>query len=252
MVGMNLAGLRSPFVYALFTTGLWLAMLQSGVHATIAGVLAATAIPSRSLIPPETFSEIGISLLKKFQKISETMSAPERRILGRKVGSGIFQNPEQVAIVEAIERSCEKVQSPLQQLERALHPIVVFFIMPVFALANAGVVLSGDVQERYLHPVTLGVMAGLFLGKPVGIFLFSWVSVKLGMCELPDGANWMHVLAVGFLGGIGFTMSLFVTNLAFTSQEFINESKQAVLTASALAAVAGAIFLQIARRPRTA
>jgi Na+/H+ antiporter len=124
--------------------------------------------------------------------------------------------------------------------------------MPVFALANAGVVLSGDVQERYLHPVTLGVMAGLFLGKPVGIFLFSWVSVKLGMCELPDGANWMHVLAVGFLGGIGFTMSLFVTNLAFTSQEFINESKQAVLTASALAAVAGAIFLQIARRPRTA
>jgi NhaA family Na+:H+ antiporter len=248
MLGLNLAGVRSPLMYALFTSGLWLATLQSGVHATIAGVLAAIAIPTRSIIPPGTFAEAGIKLLQRFQQISQEIQLPERVLFGKRVKYGIFQNAEQVAIVEAMEKGCEKVQSPLQRLEHGLHPLVAFFIMPIFALANAGVALSGDVQERYLHPVTLGVMIGLFVGKPLGIFLFSWISVKLGLCELPERANWLQVLAVGCLGGIGFTMSLFVTNLAFAFPEFINESKQGILTASALSAVAGAACLKIARR----
>ncbi len=120
--------------------------------------------------------------------------------------------------------------------------------MPVFALANAGVALGGDIVDAYRQPVTLGVIAGLFIGKPLGIFLFSWLSVKLRMCDLPQGANWLQVLAVGCLGGIGFTMSLFVTNLAFRDALLINESKQAILTASLLSAVAGALCLRLAAR----
>lgn len=250
-VGMlisNFIGIRNPMFYALLATGLWLAFLNSGVHATISGVLAATAIPTRSLIPPAHFAERGIRLLRRFQEIGTTSQLPERVLFGRRVEYGIFQNAEQVAIIEAIETGCEKVQSPLQRLEHGLHATVAFFVMPVFALANAGVALGGDVLDTYRQPVTLGVIAGLFLGKPIGIFLFAWLSVKLRLCELPAGANWLQVFAVGCLGGIGFTMSLFVTNLAFTDPVLINESKQAILTASLLSAIAGAAVLRLARR----
>jgi NhaA family Na+:H+ antiporter len=250
MLACNFLGLRSPFAYSAFAIGLWLFFLSSGVHATISGVLAAAAIPTRSMIPPANFAEVGMRMLRRFQEIGESIHLPERVLFGRRIKYGIFQNAEQVAIIEALETGCERVQSPLQRLEHGLHATVAFLVMPVFALANAGVALGGDLLDAYRQPVTLGVIAGLFLGKPLGIFLFSWLSVKLKLCDLPAGANWLQVLAVGCLGGIGFTMSLFVTNLAFRDAALVNQSKQAILTASLLAALAGAIVLRLAAPKR--
>lgn len=249
MMVLNYLGVRSPIVYAAATTALWLAVLQSGIHATIAGVLAAMVIPTRSALPPGDFAATAIRLLERFQKIAEEKRLPERVLFGKRVKYGIFQDHEQVAIVETIEAGCEKVQSPLQRLEHGLHALVAFFIMPVFALANAGIAMGhGEMLASFGQPVTLGVMAGLVFGKPIGIFLFSFLSVKLRLCHMPEGSNWIQVLAVSCLAGIGFTMSLFVTNLAFTNPEFITESKVGILSASLLSALLGAAILSVQRR----
>jgi Na+:H+ antiporter, NhaA family len=249
MVIANILWVRSPLVYAILGVAVWLMFLKSGVHATIAGVLAAFCIPARMLVEPDIFLSAGRQLLDRFERLTKAMPIlPEMKMLKWRVRTGIFQNQHQIETIESLEKVCEYSQTPLQRMERGLHLWVTILILPLFALANAGVEVLGDPREMLLTPVTMGVVLGLVLGKPIGIFLFSWIAVKLGLSVLPAGARWKHVLAVGCLAGIGFTMSLFITGLAFTDRTLTNEAKLGILVASLIAVVMGGIALQLAAR----
>lgn len=249
MIVANVLWVRSPLVYASLGVLVWLAFLKSGVHATIAGVLAAFCIPARTLVEPDLFLSAGRQLLDRFERLTKAMpSLPLARMMGSKARIGIFQNQQQIETIESLEKVCEYSQTPLQRMERGLHLWVTILILPLFALANAGVEVIGDPKEMLLTPVTMGVVLGLVFGKPIGIFLFSWASVKLGWCVLPAGARWNHILAVGCLAGIGFTMSLFITGLAFSDRALTNEAKLGILTASVIAVALGGIALQLAAR----
>ncbi|MBI2323245.1 MAG: Na+/H+ antiporter NhaA [Chloroflexi bacterium] len=223
----NRAGVRNPLVYAaLGIGGLWLAFLLSGVHATIAGVLAALAIPARTRIDADRFAAEGRALLDVFQSSGDA-------------GASVLANPTQAGVLEALRDTCEHATTPLQRLEHVLHPWVSFLVMPVFALANAGVALGGEAAALPLQPVALGVLLGLVVGKPVGIVGASWLAVRLGIASMPPGATWRQVLGVGFLGGIGFTMSLFIAGLAFAGTPLQDAAKVGILGASVVAGLVG-------------
>jgi NhaA family Na+:H+ antiporter len=139
-----------------------------------------------------------------------------------------------------MEKVCHDTMSPLQRMEHVMTPWVIFGIMPIFALANAGVRLdAAALPEALANSVTLGIIFGLLLGKPLGIFLFSWLAVRLRLCEIPDGVSWRQVLGAGILGGIGFTMSLFITSLAFADPELVTDAKVGIFAASLLAGLSG-------------
>ena len=236
LVVANMVGVRRPLVYALFGGALWLAFLKSGVHATVAGVLVAMTIPSRYRINTGEFVDRGRSLLDEIERVGDDRE-------------GAVTDEEQDAVNE-LENACERVQTPLQRLEHGLHPWVTFVIMPVFALANAGVVLGTDV---FSSRVSLGVIAGLVLGKQIGITGFSWVAVRIGLASLPRDAGWRHIYGAGWLAGIGFTMSLFIASLAFTDPTYLTPAKLGILSASVIAGVIGFIILRLVspRKPET-
>ena len=231
MTGANLAGFRHPLVYILLGIALWIAFLKSGVHATVAGVLMAMTIPSRSRIEAVEFVEYGRGALDDFERAAE--SNPD-----------LLTNQDQQAAIHLLENACELAATPLQRMEHALHPWVSFFIMPVFALANAGVALDGRLASALVAPVSLGVIAGLVLGKQIGITLFSWLAVRTGFAALPEQVTWRQIYGVAWLGGIGFTMSLFIANLAFGDGSSLSEAKLAILTASLVAGVTGWLLLR--------
>ena len=231
----NLAGIRRPAVYAVLGAGLWLAFLKSGVHPTVAGVLLAAAIPASPKINPAEFLAKSRSILGEFEKAG---SADEP----------LHANEDSMSAVRALEGACEAVETPLQRLEHGLHPWVTYLIMPVFALANAGVVLEGSLVQALGNPVALGVIFGLVFGKPLGITLFSWLAVRARLAELPAGVRWYRLHAAGWLGGIGFTMSLFIAGLAFGEGELLTSAKLGILTSSLLAAIIGATLLACCKR----
>ncbi|HWP92693.1 MAG TPA: Na+/H+ antiporter NhaA [Thermodesulfobacteriota bacterium] len=231
LLATNRAGVRNPLVYAaLGIGGLWLAFLMSGVHATIAGVLAAMTIPARARIGKEEFLERGRNLLDEFKDVGG--------------GGSILTSKQQHEVVEAIESASKLAQTPLQRLEHALHPWVIFGVMPVFALANAGVNLGGGLAALFTNPVALGILFGLVLGKQVGVTLFSWFAVRIGIATLPSGVSWLKIYGVGWLAGIGFTMSLFIAGLAFEDDEILSVAKLGILTASLIAGVGGWVILR--------
>ena len=160
-------------------------------------------------------------------------------------------NEERQGALHALNRANEDVEPPLQEMEHALHPWVVFVIMPVFALANAGVVLGEDFAATLLSPVSLGIVAGLLLGKQFGITLFAWLAVKSGISEMPAGVTWLHIYGVGWLGGIGFTMSLFISDLAFADSPLLDVAKLGLLTASLIAGVTGWLIIRRTSAPPT-
>jgi NhaA family Na+:H+ antiporter len=227
----NRLGVRHPLPYALIGGVLWIAVLQSGVHATIAGVLLAFAIPSRAAVNQGEFLRHGRALLDRFERAAETEPFE------------ILADVEQQTAIEALEDACEKVQPPLHRLEQSLHPWVTFVIMPLFALANAGVPLSGALGHMVAEPVTLGVALGLVLGKPAGITLAAWLAVRLGAAVLPEGVSWRHIHGAAWLGGIGFTMSLFMADLAFAGESQLTYAKLGVLVASLCAGLIGSAIL---------
>lgn len=235
MIAMNRLGVRSGLAYFLMSVGMWYFMLKSGVHATVAGVLGAFAIPVRSRIDPELF----------IVRVREYLNQFDQPITERT----IILSPEQQSAVEAIEREALRVQSPLQRLEHRLHYFVAFFVMPIFALANAGVALGGEGGLNWTSRVIWGVALGLLIGKPLGIALFSWLAVRLGLAQLPQGINFVHIVGVGFLGGIGFTMALFIAGLAFRGDE-LNYAKLGILAGSALAGAIGFMMLRIWTKPQ--
>jgi NhaA family Na+:H+ antiporter len=232
----NRLGVRHPLPYALIGAVLWMTVLQSGIHATIAGVLLAFMIPSRTAINQREFLEHGRAVLDHFEQAAEKDSL------------NILSDIEQQTAVEALEDACEKVQPPLHRLEYALHPWVTFLIMPLFALANAGVSLSGDLGNVVTQRVTLGVVLGLVLGKPIGVTLASWLAVRSGLASLPENVSWKQIHGAGWLAGIGFTMSLFMTGLAFTDDAHLREAKLGILIASLCAGIVGSVIL--VRRPQ--
>jgi NhaA family Na+:H+ antiporter len=231
LIVANFSGIRNLIVYSVLGIILWLAFIFSGVHATIAGVLLAFTIPASSRINTAQFLSKGKKLLEDFDKAGEE-------------GPNVLSNEERQGIVQNLEDNCEKIMTPLQRYEHKLHPWVSFFIMPAFAFANAGVIISGNFLEELTNPVSIGIVTGLFLGKQVGISAFSWLSVKLKFASLPIGVTWKQIYSGGILAGIGFTMSLFIANLAFNSEQLLTISKVGILTASLLSGLIGFIILR--------
>jgi NhaA family Na+:H+ antiporter len=231
----NRAGVRHPAPYVLLGLLLWLAVLQSGVHATVAGVLLAMTIPARTRIDPQEFGRRARSALTDFER-------------GASEGRTPLTNAAQQSALDEIEDLCEAAQAPLIRLERKLHGVVAFGILPVFALANAGVRLDGQIAGVAADPIALGVLLGLVLGKPLGITLFVWAAVRLGLADRPSGAPWLAVHGVSWLAGIGFTMSLFVSGLAFTAEDSLLAAKVGILGGSLVAGLIGAVVVRSALR----
>lgn len=226
MILGNILGFRSTAFFAVLGIGgLWLAFLLSGVHATIAAVLAAFAIPARVKIPAPDFIQQVNTCISKFHKAKD--------------GKGELLSDDQFHALESIKNVSADALSPLQKLEHAMHPLVAFVIMPIFAFSNAGVAISADFFQLLLQPVTLGVSLGLLLGKMVGVIGFSLLALSTRKVTLPKGMNIRHLIGAGLLSSIGFTMALFITGLAFTSEAFISQAKTGILVVSFLAGVAG-------------
>jgi NhaA family Na+:H+ antiporter len=225
---LNLLGFRNALPYGVLGVLVWLVLLRSGVHTTIGGVLLALTMPSRRRIDPEQFAVVAHRLVDGYR--ARQAASPAAHDEGHE-------------LTELIE-VCHRVQNPLQRFEHALLPWTVFFIMPVFALANAGVPLEAGLLRELAQPVTLGILLGLVVGKPLGILATCWLGVRLRIASLPDGVRWGHLLAVGCLCGIGFTMSLFIASLGFAAADLERQARLGVLAASLVAAVLGAVCMR--------
>jgi NhaA family Na+:H+ antiporter len=229
LFALNTAGVRVVLPYVVLGIVLWLFVLGSGVHATIAGVLLAFTIPATRAIDAPQFLKRARSLVDEFAE-DVGPDSPEL-------------SADQRDAIDSLESAANAVQSPLLNLEHALHPWVAFFIMPVFALSNAGVALGGDIAALAASPITLGVIAGLVIGKPIGILAFSWVAVRVGIAALPRGVGWGAITGAALLAGIGFTLSLFIAGLAFADAAMLDAAKIGIIVASVIAGVAGAVVL---------
>jgi NhaA family Na+:H+ antiporter len=230
LVAMNRFGVRRTAIYVVLGVGLWVAFLKSGVHATIAGVLLALTIPARRKIDASGFRERAQELIGLFaQDVQPGQSEP---------------TADQRDAVHALEESCEHIETPLARMEHALHGWVAFGIMPVFALANAGVAFGSDVWAAFGASVTLGVLFGLFAGKQVGVLFFSWLAVRMGWAVMPAGITWRHIYGISCLTGIGFTMALFIANLAFLDAAVLDQAKIGIFAASVLAGLVGWLVLR--------
>ena len=234
---LNRNKVRGTLFYIIPGVVLWWLILQSGIHATIAGVILALTIPSKTLINEVRFSVRMKYLLQKFKDVSNS----EIEVLA---------NPHQQHIIHQMDNHIEEINPLMHKFESALHPWVTFAIMPIFALANSGVELSGGLMQDSIPPVAIGIFLGLFLGKPIGIFLFSLISVKLKFAELPSGTNWKQVFALGMIAGIGFTMSIFIDSLAFDDQNLVNIGKAAILGTSSIAAILGLLAVSLTCRKK--
>lgn len=232
LIGMNLIGVRWSWGYAVVGLVLWYCIYQAGVHPTISGVMGALAIPVRNKVD---VARLVAFTRKCADELEESLES----------GANIVTNPRQQMLVQAIEDGCFKAQTPLHILEHALIPWIPFAIVPLFALANAGVSLEGlDFGETATSPIVLGVTGGLVLGKPIGIVLACYIACRLKIGVLPADVSWKHIIATGFLAGIGFTMSLFIANLAFPDVERLSEAKIGIMVASLVAGLSGLALLR--------
>lgn len=227
----NVLGVRNIFFYAVVGIGgLWLAFMLSGVHATIAGVIAALTIPANVKIQDKQFVVKMNALTNDFEK-----STPNNVTL---------LTHDQLHIVEKIRFYSKAALTPLQRLEHSMHPLVAFVVMPIFALANAGITFSGSFADNLVSNVSLGVIMGLVLGKFIGIIAVSKLLIKLKLATLPAGVTWRHLYGAGVLAGVGFTMSLFITDLAFVNPDYIIQAKIGIFVASVLCGIGGFLILR--------
>ncbi len=229
LVAANRLRIQRPAVYVVLGIALWVAFLKSGIHATVAGVLLALTIPARRRLDTHEFLARGNELL---------------RVFARDVRPGKTEpSTDQRDALHALEVTCRHAETPLIRMEHALHGWVAFLIIPLFALANAGVALGGDLGAAFGNRVTLGIVLGLFVGKQIGVTGFAWLAVRLGWAALPAGVTWRQIYGVSFLCGIGFTMSLFIANLAFAEAALLDSAKVGILTASLVAGLGGWLVL---------
>lgn len=226
----NYAGVRRASFYGIIgVLGVWMAFLFSGVHATIAGILIALTIPAKTKIKESEYFNKLSSYLEKFNNEKRT--------------DGKLLTKEQAHLMSKIEVLSNDAHTPLQKLEHAMHPLVTYFILPIFALSNAGIHIEGSVVEMLLHPISLGIIFGLVFGKFIGISILSRIVVKMKWAVLPEGVTWKHIYGVAFLAGIGFTMSIFISDLAFKSEEYKQIAKVGIMAASLISATIGMIWL---------
>lgn len=231
MVG-NRIGIRNVLFYAIFgILGVWTAFLLSGVHATIAAVLAAFTIPTRVKVKEALYIDRVQQYLQQFREADRNDEHP--------VLTG-----EQLHTLDHISKETDGAIPPMQKLEHALHPFVTFIVIPVFALANAGIALDMDVSTLFNTNVSLGVGLGLLIGKVVGVVGFTLLCIKLKIAPYPDGMHFRNLLGLGFLAAIGFTMSLFVTSLAFTDELYMTQAKVGIFVASIIGGVIGYFLLR--------
>ncbi|MEB1813778.1 Na+/H+ antiporter NhaA [Adlercreutzia mucosicola] len=230
---LNRAHVYSLAPYLLIGCLLWFAVFMSGVHSTIAGVLLAFTIPTGSRVNLHEF------MTWSGDRVREARAAYVET-------EPVVLQKDYMFTVSRLSKVAKQVVPPATRLEHMLYPWVYFAVLPLFALTNADVnFLSGDVLAMISSPVFYGVFFGLLLGKPIGILIFSFLTVKLKIASLPENVNWMHMTGAGILGGVGFTMAIFVANLAFPEALLIADAKVGILSASLLAGVVGFLFLFI-------
>ncbi|MBU1658493.1 Na+/H+ antiporter NhaA [bacterium] len=239
LVSFNRFGIHTILPYFLMGTIMWLFMLESGVHATIAGVIAAMTIPSIPKYAPVDFSKHTANLLEEYD------SYP--------VATDHTMHEQQKAILQNIKDKIDAVGTPSLRLEHSLHLPVSLLVIPLFALANAGIAIDfSSIGKIIFEPISLGIMLGLVVGKVLGIAGVAFLAIKLGIAKLPEGSTMNQIFGVAFLGGIGFTMSIFVADLAFIGNEsFIFQAKVGILAASLFAGLFGFLWLRFVANKAT-
>ncbi|MGI0406950.1 sodium/proton antiporter NhaA [Helicobacter himalayensis] len=230
LIALNKLGIRTLAPYLGLGVILWFCVHHSGIHATIAAVALAFCIP----VKPKMQSQEFIKLLDELPQNFKNIEKNERK--------NILLTHKQVQLLGTLARDSIDVQNPLMRLEHALQPLCAYLIMPLFAFANAGVDIRGEMNFSIDH-IMFGVFFGLVIGKPVGILLFTFLCEKCKIASRPAGISWAYIFGAGMLAGIGFTMSIFVSNLAFESTDSQNVAKVSILLASSVAGILGAMFL---------
>ncbi|HZH68079.1 MAG TPA: Na+/H+ antiporter NhaA, partial [Chitinophagales bacterium] len=234
----NKMGVRSTLFYAVLGIGgLWTAFLLSGVHATIAAVLAAFMIPADSRISEKDYVEDIKEKLKAFAAIDPDDKVPVLK-------------EEQINILKKIQESTKLASTPMQNLTNIISPISTFIVLPIFAIANAGVSFDVEMSTLFSTNIAVGVGLGLVLGKILGIFGFAFILVKLGLGSLPTGMSLKNLFGIALLAAIGFTMSIFIASLAFTEQLHIDQAKIGIFAGSIIGGVAGYIYLSLISKPQ--
>lgn len=236
LVVVNRAGFHRWPIYAVLGVGVWLAILKSGIHATAAGVLVALVVPARSWINPSEFLVRGRQLIDDFESACH-------------IAPSILTNEPQQLATQRLSRLVEDVATPMTYFQSRLTPWVAYGILPIFAFANAGVPLVEGLGAALRSPIAWGVIAGLVVGKPLGIALFSWLAVKLGIATLPGGIAWKHLIGVACLGGVGFTISLFITELAFGEGDLAAVARVGIFVGSLIAGTLGYLLLRATLPP---
>ena len=227
----NYIGIRKTWFYVIIgILGLWIAFLLSGIHATIAGVLLAFTIPVKSKINIAGFIHHTLRQISHFRKAKKTNSK--------------YLTEEQQEVIDHFKDVTSDIESPLQKMEHKLNPFVNFFVLPLFALSNAGVIISLDTLSGIVSPLGLGIFLGLIVGKFLGIFGFSALLIKLGWASLPKNTTWTHIIGASFMAGIGFTMSIFISELAFDHPGIKELSKVAILITSVVAGIIGSLIIR--------
>jgi NhaA family Na+:H+ antiporter len=226
---LNLMKARNPLPYIVLGIGLWLAFLESGLHPTIAGVLLALMIPARSRSQGQAYEAQCIAILGEF---------PDAE-----AGEVMQTSDQQQAAAHALEAIAERMQTPAQRLEHSLTPWATFVVLPIFALANAGVTIRGSLIEALGNPVFLGIFLGLVIGKPLGVSFFSWIAIRSGLAQMPARVEWPQLISATLVAGIGFTMSIFIANSAFNGAEVLQLAKIAIIFSSVVAGISGFALL---------
>lgn len=229
---LNYRGVTKILPYLILGIFLWIFIHETGIHATIAGVLLALAIPIKPKIDEKDFLKKTRSAIDNFEK---------------NIDNSCLLTHNQIDNLEEIAHNYDRVQNPLVRLEHNLHSLCAFVIMPLFAFSNAGVLIDLSTINSHLF-IVLGVIFGLLIGKPIGIFGFTYLATKLKLVTKPNELSWGEILSVGFLGGIGFTMSIFITHLAFTNEDVISAVKLGVFIASFIAAVIGVVLILLTKK----
>lgn len=232
------AGMRNAEVFLVVGGFVWYFVLKSGLHPTIAGVALAFIVPAKRSIKLSVFNRVTQSNLKIF----ESSNKDENLLLSK----------EQLEALDNLEVYYDKVHSPLQYLEHKLHGFTSYIVMPVFALTNAGVLLSAVGGGSVIGPLSINIAIALILGKVLGIIIFAWIGLKLNITDLPVDTKWIHMVGLGLLGGIGFTMSMFISSLAYKDAGLLNHAKIGILIGSLLAGILGYLILKYTLKPRIA
>lgn len=230
--------IKSKIFYITIGGIVWFLFLNSGIHPTIAGVLVAFCVPATPVFAPKKY-------IKKIRAQISKFRAEDDELLSRKS----ILTHDQMNYLKEIESASDKVISPLQELEDSLHPIVNYFIVPLFAFANAGIYLLDMDPASIIEGISLSIILGLVIGKFLGIFLFSWLTIKLNLAPMPVRSSWSMLASISMLGGIGFTVSLFIANLSFgtadtAAVDTLNHAKLGIVVGSILSGILGYLFLR--------